>query len=135
MSVSEHETAKKCAGARIEGEVQVGHGAILHPRCTVFAAPGAAVVIGAKTIIEELVEIRCNRGTVTIGERCLLQVGSRVQDSSVGADSQVEVKACLVDSKVGSNCSIGAMCYLQDHVVASNTSLHAPSLLPVLFTF
>ena len=55
----------------------MGHGAILHPRCTVFAAPGAAVVIGAKTIIEELVEIRCNRGTVTIGERCLLQVGSR----------------------------------------------------------
>ena len=72
---------------RVQGEVQVGHGSILYPRCTVFAAPGACVVIGAKTIIEELVEITCNRGTVTIGERCLLQVGSRCERFPVQIDT------------------------------------------------
>jgi glycosyltransferase involved in cell wall biosynthesis len=44
----------------------------------VSAAQGAAVVIGAKTIIEDCVEITCTRGTMTIGERCLLQVACRL---------------------------------------------------------
>jgi len=41
------------------------------------AQPGAAVVIGARTIVEELVVIKSTHGTVSIGEQCLLQVGCR----------------------------------------------------------
>jgi carbonic anhydrase/acetyltransferase-like protein (isoleucine patch superfamily) len=85
MLASMHVPKLKCAAAvltgyayRIEGEVQVGQGTILHPRCSVSAAQGAAVVIGAKTIIEDCVEITCTRGTMTIGERCLLQVACRL---------------------------------------------------------
>ncbi len=42
--------------------------------CACSAEDGASVVVGARTIIEELVVIKSTQGTLTIGEQCLLQV-------------------------------------------------------------
>jgi hypothetical protein len=44
--------------------------------CACSAEDGAIVVVGARTIIEELVVIKSTQGTLTIGEQCLLQVSS-----------------------------------------------------------
>mmetsp|Transcript_84845 Transcript_84845/g.137595 ORF Transcript_84845/g.137595 Transcript_84845/m.137595 type:complete len:168 (-) Transcript_84845:94-597(-) len=123
--------ALMCVGATLEGDVQVGQGVILHPHCHISAQPGAAVVIGARTIVEELVVIKSTHGTVSIGEQCLLQVGCRIQDSSIGKSSDIEIKACLLNSQVGNNCSVGAMCFLDGEIVTGGVSIHAPSNRPV----
>eukprot|EP00960_Hanusia_phi_P011230 328637-Hanusia_phi.AAC.1 len=46
---------------RIEGDVQIGHGTFLHPRCELIASSGSSITVGDNTIIEELVSVRCGR--------------------------------------------------------------------------
>jgi carbonic anhydrase/acetyltransferase-like protein (isoleucine patch superfamily) len=61
----------------IEGDVTIGHGAVLHPGCVISAQPGASIVIGPCTVIEELSVVRSTHGVLSVGEHCLLQVGCR----------------------------------------------------------
>lgn len=50
------EGALVCSDAEFAGEVHVGEGSILHPRCRILAR-GGPIRIGRNNVIEELVEI------------------------------------------------------------------------------
>ncbi len=43
---------------RIGGDVTIGHGCVLHPKCSIHAEAGGSIDVGSNNIFEELCEIR-----------------------------------------------------------------------------
>ncbi|EKX34946.1 hypothetical protein GUITHDRAFT_146854 [Guillardia theta CCMP2712] len=84
---------------RIEGNVIIGHGTFLHPRCELLASTGATIVVGEHTIIEERVRVRSTHGELTIGSECILEVGASITDSCIGNFSAVETMATIENCK------------------------------------
>ena len=64
-----------CKTSKVQGDVTLGDGCVLHPTSRVHAAEGASISIGAGCVLEELSVIEAPPGaSVVIGEGNLLEV-------------------------------------------------------------
>jgi len=68
-----------------------------------------SVKIGRGTIIYPCVTLE---GSVEIGENCIIRQGTRIVDSSVGDNTEIE-SSVILESKIGSNTTVGPFAYLR----------------------
>ena len=111
-AIAGEERALVAKDAALSGDITIGAGTVVHPRCTIEAQSGP-IVIGAGTIIEELVRIvndDPSGATLHIGSHTLVEVGSHVRGgASVGDGCHLEPR-CVIGAGVtlGSGCIVGA---------------------------
>lgn len=118
-----------CEDARVEGDVTIGSGTVVHPRCSILATSGP-IVIGPDCVIEEQVVIVNDNGggggdggdgaVMEIGGMNLFEVGCVVEAARVGSCNVVEPKAVL-----GRGCVVGDGC-----VVAATVKVEAAAAVP-----
>ena len=70
---------------------------------------GENVVIGKGTTIYPCVVLE---GEVSIGENCVIGQNTRIVDSSVGDNTEIQ-SSVVLESKIGSNTTIGPFAYLR----------------------
>lgn len=70
---------------------------------------GDQVVIGKGTLIYPCVVLE---GSVQIGEDCIIGQNTRIVDSTIGDDTEIQ-SSVILSSKVGSKTSIGPFAYLR----------------------
>ncbi len=74
------------------------------------------VKIGKGTVIYPCVVIE---GNAEIGENCILGQNTRIKDSIIGSDTNIQ-SSVILDSKVGNETSIGPFAYLRPHSEIGN---------------
>lgn len=120
--------AMVCDDATLTGDIRVGSGTVVHPRCTISCVEGGSIVIGPDCVIEEQVAI-VNRQPVTmeIGAMNLFEVGCRVEALRVGSRNVLEPKSQLgAGTSVGDGCVIGAtVCVDGDTQVPNDTVVYS----------
>ena len=86
---------------------------LIDPKTTYI---GADVKIGKDTIIypNNILE-----GDTVIGENCLLYQNSRIKDSTIGNDVDVQ-SSVILDSKIGDNTTVGPFAYIRPDTVIGN---------------
>lgn len=86
---------------------------LIDPKTTYI---GADVKIGKDTIIypNNILE-----GNTVIGENCLLYQNSRIKDSTIGNDVDVQ-SSVILDSKIGDNTTVGPFAYIRPDSVIGN---------------
>ncbi len=86
---------------------------LIDPKTTYI---GADVEIGKDTIIypNNILE-----GNTVIGENCLLYQNSRIKDSTIGNDVDVQ-SSVILDSKIGDNTTVGPFAYIRPDSVIGN---------------
>ncbi|GAA6022534.1 hypothetical protein JCM10207_006578 [Rhodosporidiobolus poonsookiae] len=97
----------------LRGDITIGSGTILQPRCTIVAAAGP-IIFGQNNIVEETVVIVNRHKTpLIIGDNNLFEVGCRIEAPSIGDWNTFGIK-CRVSPQVsvGSHCTIGAGCMI-----------------------
>ncbi|KAL6050694.1 Dynactin subunit 6 [Balamuthia mandrillaris] len=114
-------TAVVCKTAVLEGNIRIGKGTVLHPKCRVIAE-GGPIHIGSNNIVEELACIH-NRSTtgetLEIGDNNAIEIGAVVHAKRIGNNNVIEAKA-----KLGEGCVIGNGCTIgMAVVVGSNDSV------------
>lgn len=100
-----------CQDADLRGEISIGAGCVLHPRCTIFAYAGP-IILGECCIVEETaIIVNRSKEPMIIGAYNLFEVGCRIEAQSIGAYNTFEAKARVSSSiTVGDYCTIGAGC-------------------------
>ncbi|ORY92953.1 trimeric LpxA-like protein [Leucosporidium creatinivorum] len=97
--------------ADLRGDITIGSGSVLHPRCSIVAYSGP-IVIGSNCIIEETVIIvNRTKGVMRIGDNNHFQVGCRIESPQIG-HSNIFNPRCRTSPliTIGDHCSIGAGC-------------------------
>ncbi|KAL8292544.1 hypothetical protein RQP46_001156 [Phenoliferia psychrophenolica] len=99
------------ADCDIRGNITIGPGCILHPRCTILAMSGP-IILGSNCIIEEsVVLVNRTKQTVVIGDDNLFQVGCRVEAVSIGSNNTFGARCRVAHTmSIASYCNIGAGC-------------------------
>lgn len=90
---------------------------LIDPKTTYI---GADVEIGKDTIIypNNILE-----GNTVIGENCLLYQNSRIKDSTIGNDVDVQ-SSVILDSKIGDNTTVGPFAYIRpDSVIGKSARI------------
>ncbi|KAK9898561.1 trimeric LpxA-like protein [Cystobasidium minutum MCA 4210] len=100
-----------CQDADLRGEISIGSGCVLHPRCTIFAYAGP-IILGDYCIVEEnAVIVNRSKEPMTIGSYNLFEVGCRIEAQSIGSYNTFEPKSRVSSSlSIGDYCTIGAAC-------------------------
>ncbi|BGP31817.1 hypothetical protein JCM10296v2_003592 [Rhodotorula toruloides] len=102
------------ADCDLRGDITLGSGTILQPRCTILAMAGP-IVFGSNNIIEENVVIvnRLNQPMV-IGDNNLFETGCRIESPSIGSHNTFGIRCRVTPMvEVGSDCVVGAGCIVQ----------------------
>ncbi|KAI8052253.1 trimeric LpxA-like protein [Syncephalis plumigaleata] len=100
-----------CQDTHLTGNVSIGSGCVLHPKCSVIADVGP-IVIGRNNIIEEgVVIINRNQMPLVIGDENIFEVGSFIEGAKIGSRNIFEARSRVVGATtVGNNCVIGIAC-------------------------
>jgi len=100
-----------CQEADIRGDVTIGAGCVLHPKCTMFAYAGP-IVMGDCCIVEETaVIVNRNKAPMVIGSYNLFETGCRIEAASIGSYNTFEPKSRVPSSiALKDYCVIGAGC-------------------------
>ncbi|KAL6050695.1 Dynactin subunit 6, variant 2 [Balamuthia mandrillaris] len=90
-------TAVVCKTAVLEGNIRIGKGTVLHPKCRVIAE-GGPIHIGSNNIVEELACIH-NRSTtgetLEIGDNNAIEIGAVVHAKRIGNNNVIEAKGFI----------------------------------------
>ncbi|KAI8071636.1 trimeric LpxA-like protein [Gongronella butleri] len=100
-----------CQEAELKGEVAIGNGTVLHPKCRIIAE-GGPIYIGKNNIIEEnCILFNKNVSPLVIGDDNVFEVGSYVEGSRVGNGNTIGTRArVLGNTTIGNHCVVGAGC-------------------------
>ncbi|TPX60951.1 hypothetical protein PhCBS80983_g01470 [Powellomyces hirtus] len=90
-----------CDESILEGNITLGKGNIIHPKCTIICEGGGPIVIGNGNVFEENVRV-VNKSKPCLsvfeggkmGNGCTIEVGARVQDGTVLGDNVVVGTKC-----------------------------------------
>ncbi|GAA5908304.1 hypothetical protein JCM6882_006796 [Rhodosporidiobolus microsporus] len=95
----------------LRGDITLGSGTILQPRCTVIAASGP-IIFGSNNVVEELaIIVNRHKEPLIIGDSNLFEVGCRVESPSIGSHNTFGIRSRVSPHvAVGSHCTIGAGC-------------------------
>ena len=52
-------TSVVCKEAKLQGDISIGPGTVVHPAATIIAHEGTRIIIGENNIIEEYTQIIC----------------------------------------------------------------------------
>jgi dynactin-6 len=146
MSLKIAQGATVCQDAELIGDITIGKGTVVHPKCTI-RAEGGPIIIGERSQIYLHVASRQDShahlfaagegnvfeeqslilnpaggvaGPMTIGSNNLFEIGSQVRSRTIGDHNVIEPKSSLAEeSTVGNGCVIGAK-------VAIDASTHVP---------
>ncbi|GAA5843616.1 hypothetical protein JCM11251_007132 [Rhodosporidiobolus azoricus] len=107
----------------LRGDITLGSGTILQPRCTVIAASGP-IIFGSNNIVEELaIIVNRHKEPLIIGDGNLFEVGCRVECPSIGSHNTFGIRSRVSPHvAVGSYCTIGAGCTVLPSPFASTPS-------------
>ncbi|GAA5878797.1 hypothetical protein JCM16303_007186 [Sporobolomyces ruberrimus] len=99
------------ADSDLRGEITIGSGSVLQPRCTILALSGP-IIIGSNNIIEEnVVIVNRLKQPLVIGDYNLFQVGCRIESPKIGDYNNFGIRSRVSPHvQVESNCTIGAGC-------------------------
>ncbi|TNY22724.1 trimeric LpxA-like protein [Rhodotorula diobovata] len=95
----------------LRGDITIGSGTVLHPRCTILAV-GGPIIFGSNNIVEEnVVIVNRLRQPMVIGDNNLFEVGCRIESPSIGDWNTFGIRSRVSSFvQVGSNCVVGAGC-------------------------
>jgi dynactin-6 len=95
----------------LRGDIEIGTGSVLHPRCTILAMMGP-ILLGCNCIVEEnAVIVNRTKQKMVIGDDNVFQVGCRVESPSIGSSNTFGVKCRVVATVgIGSHVNVGAGC-------------------------
>ncbi|GAA5974243.1 hypothetical protein JCM21900_006288 [Sporobolomyces salmonicolor] len=112
------------ADSDLRGDITLGSGTILQPRCTVLAMSGP-IVFGSNNIIEEnVVIVNRLKQPMVIGDNNLFEVGCRIESPSIGSHNTFGIRSRVSPHvAVGSHCVVGAGCIVLPNPVS-------PALFP-----
>lgn len=121
-----------CEDTKIQGDVTIGNGTILHPRVSIIAESGP-IIIGEHNLIEEKaiiinksdIESSCNSSMV-IGDYNVFEVGCRCESIKVGDYNIFETKSKTGrETAISNNCIIGSGCTVTNaEVLPENTAFY-----------
>ncbi|GAA5825197.1 hypothetical protein JCM10212_004423 [Sporobolomyces blumeae] len=99
------------ADCDLRGDVTLGSGTILQPRCTILAMSGP-IILGSNNIVEEnVVIVNRLKQPMVIGDSNLFEVGARIESPSIGSHNSFGIRSRISPHvSVGSHCSIGPGC-------------------------
>ena len=122
-----------CEDSKIQGDVTIGNGTIIHPRACIIAEDGP-IIIGEQNLIEDKVII-INKNTsgsessvMQIGNSNVFEVGSRNESLNIGDSNVLEAKSFVGRQVViTNNCIIGAGCKVtHPETLAENSAFYGP---------
>ncbi|GAA5997919.1 dynactin subunit 6 [Rhodotorula paludigena] len=104
----------------LRGDITIGSGTILQPRCTIVAAAGP-IIFGSNNIVEETaVIVNRLKQPMIIGDNNLFEVGCRIEAPSIGSDNTFGIRSRVSSAvSVASNCVVGAGCVVLPSPFAS----------------
>ncbi|KPV75378.1 uncharacterized protein RHOBADRAFT_48422 [Rhodotorula graminis WP1] len=99
------------ADCDLRGDITIGSGTVLHPRCTILAV-GGPIILGSNNIVEEnAVIVNRLKQPMVVGDNNLFEVGCRIESPSVGDWNTFGIRSRVSPFvEVGSNCVVGAGC-------------------------
>ncbi|GAA5840644.1 hypothetical protein JCM5353_000259 [Sporobolomyces roseus] len=99
------------ADCDLRGEITIGSGTVLQPRCTILAMSGP-IILGSNNIVEEnVVIVNRLKQPMVIGDNNLFEVGCRIESPSIGSNNTFGIRSRVSPHLVvESNCTIGAGC-------------------------
>lgn len=98
------------ADADLWGEIEIGSGTVIHPRCKIDASLGA-IRLGQNCVVEEGAELISTPSGMTVGDGNVFRTRCHVSSTTIGSNSTFE-SACRVSANVtvGDFCTVGAGC-------------------------
>ncbi|KAL7748381.1 hypothetical protein RI367_006343 [Sorochytrium milnesiophthora] len=120
-------TAVVCQEADLRGNISIGVGTVVHPKCRIISARDGPILIGRNNIFEENVTIINNTTSgMVIGDENHFEVGCYVASKYIGHYNIIEPKAQVAENTtIGDHCVVGALCTTcKDEVVPSNTVIY-----------
>ncbi|GAA6027377.1 hypothetical protein JCM8097_007809 [Rhodosporidiobolus ruineniae] len=107
----------------LRGDITIGSGTILQPKCTIVAAAGP-IIFGQNNIVEEnVVIVNRHKEPLIIGDSNLFEVGCRIESPSIGSHNTFGIKSRVSPHvAVGSHCVVGAGCVVLPSPFASSSS-------------
>ncbi|BGP39857.1 hypothetical protein JCM10450v2_003830 [Rhodotorula kratochvilovae] len=111
----------------LRGDITIGSGTVLQPRCTVLAV-GGPIIFGSNNIVEEnVVIVNRLKQPMVIGDNNLFEVGCRIEAPSIGDWNTFGIRSRVSPLvEVGSYCTIGAGCVVLPSPFASGSPFAAP---------
>ncbi|BGO99510.1 Dynactin subunit 6 [Rhodotorula toruloides] len=102
------------ADCDLRGDITLGSGTILQPRCTILAMAGP-IVFGSNNIVEEnVVIVNRLKQPMVIGDNNLFETGCRIESPCIGSHNTFGIRCRVTPMvEVGSNCVVGAGCIVQ----------------------
>ncbi|GAA5882046.1 hypothetical protein JCM3774_005121 [Rhodotorula dairenensis] len=102
------------ADCDLRGDITLGPGTILQPRCTILAVSGP-IIFGENNIVEDnVIIVNRHKEPMLIGDHNLFEVGSRVESQAVGSHNVFGIRSRVLPSvSVGNHCVVGAGCLVQ----------------------
>ncbi|BGP15886.1 hypothetical protein JCM10213v2_003878 [Rhodosporidiobolus nylandii] len=115
----------------LRGDITLGSGTVLQPKCTVIAAAGP-IIFGSNNIVEEqAIIVNRHKAPLIIGDNNLFEVGCRIESPSIGSHNTFGIKSRVSPHvAVGSNCVVGAGCVVLPSPFPPASSPHASSATP-----
>ncbi|GAA6049635.1 hypothetical protein JCM3770_005046 [Rhodotorula araucariae] len=115
----------------LRGDITIGSGTVLQPRCTVLAV-GGPVIFGSNNIIEEnVVFVNRRKHPMVIGDNNLFEVGCRIEAPSIGDWNTFGIRSRVSPFvEVGSHCAVGAGCIVLPSPFAAGSPLAASPTAP-----
>ncbi|ELR14034.1 dynactin subunit 6, putative, partial [Acanthamoeba castellanii str. Neff] len=119
----------------LEGNIHIGEGTVLHPRCKIIAEKGS-ITIGKYNIIEEHSTIvNSHEDVMRIGNFNLIEVGAQVNSRRIGDRNTIEIRCSSLiplpvlgeGTVVGNDCVVGTGVKLPPNdVLPDSVVVHAP---------
>ncbi|KAI9144704.1 hypothetical protein BKA69DRAFT_1122145 [Paraphysoderma sedebokerense] len=112
-----------CQEAEIKGNISLGVGTVVHPKCRIISTKGGPILIGRNNIFEEGATIINNSTSgMVIGDENLFEVD--VAGKYVGHHNIIEPKAYVSENTtIGDNCVIGTACTTARNEVIPNDTV------------
>ncbi|GAA5981747.1 hypothetical protein JCM10908_004586 [Rhodotorula pacifica] len=102
------------ADCDLRGDITLGPGTILQPRCTILAVSGP-IIFGENNIVEDnVIIVNRHKQPMLIGDQNLFEVGCRVESPVIGSHNVFGIRSRVLPSvSVGNHCVVGAGCLVQ----------------------
>ncbi|GAA6010703.1 hypothetical protein JCM11491_002904 [Sporobolomyces phaffii] len=99
------------ADCDLRGDITIGQGSVLQPRCTILALSGP-IVLGDNNILEEnVVIVNRLKQPLVIGNSNLFQVGARIESPKIGDHNNFGIRSRISPHvQVESHCTVGSGC-------------------------
>jgi len=100
-----------CQETTLLGDITIGSGCVLHPKCTINAEAGP-ILIGKNNVFEENSIIYNSCSTpLLIGDENIFEVGCHIEGTRVGNQNVFEANSKVNGTTmVGNNCVVGIGC-------------------------